>query len=416
MLSPSDGGTRPGGVLTTSAGWGALGALLLVALNLRAPITSLPPVVDQVAAGLGLSSGGAGLLTSVPVLCFALFTPTAAVLVGRLGPERTILLALVGVLGGTLLRSTGSVPTALAGTAVLGLGITLGNVAVPVVIARDFQRRAAAVTGAYTATMNVGSTFTTMLTVPLAVVFGWQWALAGWGLLAVAALVVWLPTGRALAVRHTGVPPSAAAPPTAGALGAQRRLVVLLALAFAGQASGYYAMTAWLPAILADRLGIDAAAAGGAAAPFQLAAVAGAFLVPLGMAGRLSARKVATGLSVMWLSLPVGLLLAPHAWWLWVCLAGAAQGGNFTVIFTLIAQRSPSVATARRASAVVQTAGYACAATAPTVLGAVHEATDGWTVPLLVATGLLTLMAVTLWLASGRPRGDALWVHDTPSG
>lgn len=251
---------------------------------------------------------------------------------------------------------------------------------------------------------------------PLAVVFGWQWALAGWGLLAVAALVVWLPTGRALAVRHTGVPPSAAAPPTAGALGAQRRLVVLLALAFAGQASGYYAMTAWLPAILADRLGIDAAAAGGAAAPFQLAAVAGAFLVPLGMAGRLSARKVATGLSVMWLSLPVGLLLAPHAWWLWVCLAGAAQGGNFTVIFTLIAQRSPSVATARRASAVVQTAGYACAATAPTVLGAVHEATDGWTVPLLVATGLLTLMAVTLWLASGRPRGDALWVHDTPSG
>ncbi|WP_277209461.1 MFS transporter [Isoptericola croceus] len=384
------------------AGWFALAALLLVALNLRAPITSLPPVVDDVAAGLGLSSAGAGLLTSVPVLCFALFTPAAAATTARLGPERAIALALLGVLAGTLLRSAGSVPTALAGTAVLGIGITIGNLAVPVVIARDFRRRAAAVTGAYTATMNVGSTLTTMLTVPLAVTFGWQWALAGWGVLAVVALGVWVPTGRALAARHAGPPPSGT-PETAPGT-SQRRLVVLLTLAFAGQAFSYYAATAWLPTILADRLGIDAAAAGEAAAPFQLAAVAGAFLVPLGLAGRLSARTVAAGMSAMWLSLPAGLLLAPDAWWVWVLLAGAAQGGNFTVIFTLVAQRSPSVGAARRASAVVQTAGYACAATGPAVLGAVHEATGTWTAPLGVMAGLLAMMTVTVWAAAERTR------------
>ncbi|WP_418276060.1 CynX/NimT family MFS transporter [Isoptericola jiangsuensis] len=414
MSDAADGGSHRGAgrAAGAAAGGFALLALLLAAVNLRAPIVSLPPVVDDVAASLGLTSAGAGLLTSLPVLCFALLTPVASALTARIGPEKAITLGLLAILGGTVLRSTGSVATAMVGTTVLGIGITVGNVAVPVVIARDFRDRAASVTGAYAATMNAGSAVTTLLTVPLAVAYGWQWALAGWGVLAVVALAAWVPAGRGLAAHHRAADAAReadAAPGPSGTDGtdggasvraAQRRLVVLLSLAFGGQACGYYAMTAWLPSILADRVGLGPAAAGGGAAPFQLAAVAGAFLVPFALSRRVTARAVAATLSVMWISLPVGLLLAPDLWWLWVCLAGAAQGGNFTVILTLLAQRSPSVAAARRGSAVVQTAGYACAAAAPTVLGAVHEATGGWTVPLGVVLGLLAVMAVALWMAS----------------
>lgn len=387
--------------------WFLLTALLAVALNLRAPLTSLPPVVDDVGQSLGLTPAGVGLLTSVPVLCFALFTPAASWLLARLGPERAVLLAILGVLLGTLVRSAGSVPAAFAGTLVLGVGITIGNLAVPVVIARDFQRRAAPVTGAYTATMNLGSTLTTTLTVPLAVALGWQWALAGWAVLAVVALAVWAPAGRALAGHHDAgglpreLPPKTALGPEASVR--IRRLTILLAAAFGAQASGYYAMTAWLPTILQDRLGLDAAQAGGAAAPFQLCAVAGSFLVPLALSRGLGFRAVSVLLALLWLSLPVGMVVAPGTWALWVCLAGAAQGGNFTAIFTLIAQRSPDVATARRTSAVVQTAGYACAAAAPTLLGALHDATQGWNAPLFVVTGLLLLMGVALTAASRRP-------------
>jgi len=386
--------------------WFLLTALLAVALNLRTPLTSLPPVVDDVAQSLGLTPAGVGLLTSVPVLCFALFTPASSWLVARTGPERAVLLAVLGVLVGTLVRSGGTVPAALVGTTVLGIGITIGNVAVPVVIARDFQRRAAGVTGAYTATMNLGSTLTTTLTVPLAGLFGWQWALAGWAVLAVVALAAWVPAGRALAAQDAGALPRPL--PSAVALDPgrrrrTRRLTLVLCAAFAGQASGYYAMTAWLPTILQDRLGLDAAQAGGAAAPFQLCAVAGSFLVPLAISRRVGFGPVSVLLAALWLALPVGMLAAPGAWALWVCLAGAAQGGNFTAIFTLIAQRSPDVATARRTSAVVQTAGYACAALAPTAIGAVHDATQGWTVPLLVVTGLLLVMGVALTAASRRP-------------
>ena len=410
-----------GGAVRT--GW-LLGALLLVALNLRAPITSVPPVVDDVAAGLGLSSAGVGLLTSVPVLCFALCTPLASVAVARLGPELSLGVALGGIVAGTLLRSGGNVPVALVGTAVIGVAITIGNVAVPVLITRDFRRRAAAVTGAYSATMNLGSTFTTMLTVPLAVTFGWQWALAGWGVLAVVALVAWVPAGRALArlgdppggSRASTRPPSARAELAAlspGARRSARRLTVLLSVAFAGQATGYYAMTAWLPAILQDRLGMTDAAAGGASAPFQLCAVAGSFLVPLAFARALSARTTAMVMAAMWLSLPVGLLVAPGLWLVWVGLAGAAQGGNFTVIFTLVAQRSPVLSVARRASAAIQTAGYACAALAPTWMGAVHAASGGWTVPLALIAGVLGTMTATMWVASGRATAQP---PDEPTG
>lgn len=399
---------RPGRRDGAHAGW-LLAALLLVALNLRAPITALPPVVDDVAAGLGLTAAGVGLLTSVPVLCFALCTPLASVLVSRLGPESSVTVALGGLLVGTLLRSGGSVPAALAGTAVVGIAITVGNVAVPVVITRDFRDRAAVVTGAYSATMNLGSTFTTMLTVPLAATLGWQWALVGWGVLAVVGLSTWVPAGRARPAADRvagGRPPSArhelaALDPAERA--ASRRLAVLLSVAFAGQASGYYAMTAWLPAILQDRLGMGDAAAGGAAAPFQLCAVAGSLLVPAALARGTSPRRVAMLMAAMWLSLPVGLLAAPSLWWLWVGLAGAAQGGNFTVIFTLVAQRSPTLAVVRRTSAAVQTAGYACAAIAPTAVGAVQESTGGWTVPLVLVVGVLTVMTAAMWLASARP-------------
>jgi CP family cyanate transporter-like MFS transporter len=256
--------------------------------------------------------------------------------------------------------------------------------------------------------MNVGSTFTTMLTVPLASAFGWQWALAGWGVLAVLALGVWVPAGRDLAGQDAaGTAPRVLPVDThldPRQRRAIRRLVVVLSTAFAGQAASYYAITAWLPAILQDRLGIDAAAAGGAAAPFQLCAVAGSLLVPVGLARGLSQRAVSAGIALMWLSLPVGLLVAPDGWLVWVSLAGAAQGGNFTVVFTLVAQRSPSLAAARRASAVVQTAGYGCAALAPTLLGAVHDATGGWTAPIAVVVGLLSVMSVALLTATRAAR------------
>jgi len=296
-----------------------LAAVLLYALNLRAPITAVAPVVDEVRSGLGLSAAGVGLLTGIPVLCFALLTPVMAVLLGRLGTSRVVLVSLATILAGTILRSSGGFPLALAGTVLIGVAITAGNVAVPVVIGRDFPGSVARVTGLYTAALNGGSVLTTVFTAPLAAALGWRWALAFWGVLAVVALLVWQ---RAYPARSSVAPTLVS---SAGAVGVWRRPVTwFLAVAFAGQAFSYYAVSAWLPSILHDDLGLQRAASGGAAALFQLFGMVGGVGVPLLLGRRVPVPFVSLGIALGWLALPLGLLFAPSLWAVWCVCAGIA--------------------------------------------------------------------------------------------
>jgi CP family cyanate transporter-like MFS transporter len=379
-----------------------LSAVLLYALNLRAPITALAPVVEPLRAELGLSAATAGLLTGVPVLCFALATPLVSVLLARLGATLVVAASLVTVLVGTVLRSSGGFTTALAGTVLIGVAITAGNVAVPVVIGRDFPGHVARVTGLYTAALNGGSVLTTTLTAPLADLVGWRWALASWGLLALAALAVWLRAYGWRRVAREPAPAASAAPGDERPDVLRRPVTWLLAVAFAGQAFGYYAVSAWLPSVLHDELGLAPTASGGAAALFQLFGMVGGIAVPLALGRRVPVRVVALAISVGWVLLPVGLLVAPGWWPLWCTFAGVAQGGNFAVIFTVVATTAGSQAGARRMSAAIQTFGYGCAALGPSVLGAVHTSSGGWTAPLLVVLGSVLAMSVAAQLALRR--------------
>jgi len=166
-------------------------AIVLVALNLRGPLVAVSPVVDAIRADLGVSAGVAGLLTSLPVLAFALASPPASWLIGRLGPERAMLVGLAVLGVGTVLRSSDGVAGALVGTALIGVGITFGNIVVPVVIGRDFPHRSGALLGVYTAVMNIGSMITLSITVPIADGVGWRYALLTWLVVALAAALVW---------------------------------------------------------------------------------------------------------------------------------------------------------------------------------------------------------------------------------
>lgn len=381
-------------------------AIVVLALNLRGPIVAVSPVLDAIRADLNIGAGTAGLLTSLPVLCFALATPLAAALLARTGLERGVLVALGALLAGTLLRSADGLTAAIVGTLVIGVAITVGNVAVPVVIGRDVSpRRAGLVLGTYTAALNVGSMITLSLTVPIAAATGWRTALAVWGGLTVVAAGIWWAGTRGSAARAAAAAGDVAPESPAGPLWWRRPIVWGLTIAFAGQAFAYYGVTAWLPLLLRDELGMDATAAGVSSSIFQISAVVGAFGVPVLL--RLFPGPLPALLAVCaaWSALPLGLLLAPGQWALWCALGGIAQGGGITVIFTLVVRRARDLGENRRMSALVQGGGYLVAATGPTVVGAVHEATGGWTAPLLVvltAIGVLTV-AGTLCAAPRRP-------------
>jgi CP family cyanate transporter-like MFS transporter len=193
-----------------------------------------------------------------------------------------------------------------------------------------------------------------------------------------------------------------------------------LLIAFSGQAFSYYGITAWLPSLLADEQGLSRSAAGASSSLFQVLAIVGAFAVPVLVAWWGRPSLVLLTVTALWATLPLGLLLAPSLWPLWCALAGAAQGGGITIVFIAIVRRSRDLTENRRMSALVQGGGYTVGATGPLVIGAVHDASGGWTVPLLVILGAVAMMAVAgAPAAGGRPTGpadDVAGPVEVPSG
>ena len=382
-------------------------AIVVLALNLRGPIVAVSTVLEPIRADLGISAGTAGLLTSLPVLCFGLATPLAAALLARTGLARGVSISLIVLLVGIVVRSLGELPAALAGTVLIGLGITVANVAVPVVIGRDLPRWSGAVLGIYTAALNVGSMITLSLTVPIADVTGWRIALLAWGALVVVGLAVWWYATRR-PVRGSARDSRDGATQSAGPghgrderVWWRRPVVWGLTAGFAGQAFAYYGVTAWLPVLLQDELGMAPGAAGVSSSIFQIAAIVGAFGVPV-LLRFCPPRTVVLIVAAAWATLPLGLLFAPQLWAVWCSVAGAAQGGGLVVIFALVVRRARDLTENRRMSALVQGGGYVVAATGPMVIGAVHEAAGNWTAPLLVVLAAIGLLAVAATVSAGR--------------
>ncbi len=397
------------------AAWLLPAAIVLVALNFRGPIVAPAPVIGDIRADLGLTATVAGLLTTIPVLCFALATPLASWVIAKADPERAVSLSLVVVLVGTVIRSLPSTAGLLAGTAVIGIGITIGNVVVPVVIRRDTSpERVGLVTGVYTSALNVGSMTTSLATAPIAAVWGWPVAIALWAVLAVVAGLAWtyavgaraawrrpavaepvVETGPVDQVLGTGSVRTVPDTTSAGTVRPARRLITWgLTLAFGGQAFSYYALTAWIPTLLHDEIGFSKESSGASSSVFQILAVVGALGVPV-LAAKWRPRAIIALVGFLWLAMPLGLLFAPQLWLLWSILGGAAQGGGITVIFIVIVRIVSSDADARRMSAFVQGGGYLIGSAGPLVAGSLHGATGDWTAPLLVVlVAVLTLGVV----------------------
>jgi MFS transporter, CP family, cyanate transporter len=366
-----------------------VGGLLVAALSLRAPIVAPAPVLGDVQADLGLSSTVSGLVTGLPVLCFALTAPLAVRVVRRAGPDAAVLVCLLGVLLGVLVRSAGPTAALVAGTVLIGTAITIGNIVIPVVIRRDVPAyRVGLVTGGYTAALNIGSMITVLGTAPLASAVGWRWALAAWGLVAGAGALCWVPLVRRQRAADAGRATAEAPAASEGAVIGRRAAVVgwLLMVAFCGQAFAYYAVTTWLPTLLADERGLTASGSGAVASLFQVSAVVGALGVPL-LAARTPGWVPVAVVGLLWSALPVGMLLAPASSGLWTVSGGIAQGGGFTAVFSIVARIARSDGEAAALSARVQTGGYLAATAGPPLAGALHTATGGWVAPMLLVLG-----------------------------
>lgn len=177
----------------------AVVGLVLAAINLRPAVTSLGPVLEEVRASLGMSAAVAGLLTSVPAVCFALVGVTAPWLARRWGTGGAIALGTTALVVGLAVRPfAGGTGSFIALTALALAGIALANVLLPVVVKQRFPDRVGAMTGLYSVALNLGASTAAAVTVPLTGAFGgdWRLGLGVWALVAATALPAWVLLAR----------------------------------------------------------------------------------------------------------------------------------------------------------------------------------------------------------------------------
>jgi CP family cyanate transporter-like MFS transporter len=369
--------------------------VLLVAANLRAAITSVGPVLDRIGADTGLSSTALGVLGAVPLLTFAVVSPSVHLLSRRIGVRRSVLAALIVLVAGTVIRSLPGPQFSLwAGTVLLGAAIAVGNVLLPVIVKTAFPGRVAVLTGVYTSVMSGVAALASGVSVSLAGLGGWRLSLGVWAVLGVLAALSWLPR-----LREPEVPDAPAAPGTSMWTSP---VAWSVALFMALQSTSFYLLITWLPSIEAGH-GVGAAAAGWHLFLFQLVGIVAGLAAGPVIRSRTDQRAIGATLSALMVVAMTGLLLAPGAVLLWVPVAGISAGGAIVLALTLIGLRTRTTGDTARLSGMAQGVGYLIAAAGPVGVGVLHDRTGGWTGPLIAEIAVAAVQLVVALLA-GRDR------------
>ncbi|MET7750387.1 MFS transporter [Micromonospora sp. NPDC005367] len=382
--------------------------LVLLAVNLRPGVVAVAPLLDTMRADTGMSTGMAGLLTTLPLLCFGLLAPLAPRLGRRFGVNPVLLLMMALLAVGTVLRLLHPTSMLLVGTLLVGAAIAVANVLLPGVIKQEFRSRVALMSGVYSMSLFIGAALAAGLTLPIrnTLHLGWRPTLAVWGLLAVLALLVWLPQLRHRAAKES--------PGTSRSRGGDvndelvrglwtHPVAWFVAFYFAAQALVFYSAAAWLPTILTGT-GMSSGAAGWMLSFSSLTAIVGALVTPM-VANRWLHPGVLVLLSaVLTMIAFAGLLVMPDAdTYLWMALMGVGQGAGLSLSVMFIVLRAPDARHAAQLSSMAQCSGYVLAAVGPFALGALHDSTSGWGLPLavLIALGVPT---IACGLSSARNR------------
>ncbi|KAF0994643.1 MFS transporter [Geobacillus sp. TFV-3] len=353
------------------------GAVIALAVNLRAPLTTVGPLVSDLQRALDLSYAAAGALTTIPLLAFAFLAPAAAALARRFGMKRTLFFSLIVLLVGELLRPLAGAVWLFAGTALIGAAIAVDNVLMPALVKESFPEWVGLMMGVYTVTMNMSAAFASGMAVPLADGWGlgWQGAFRFWALFAALALVVWLPQARR---REAGGAPAGSGRSTLWRSALAWQVTLFMGL----QSFFFYCIVTWLPE-LGQSKGMAADTAGWLLFFFQFAQLPMMFGSPM-LAERMDDQKGLIGSAVLLMAFGTLIFFIGQGWLLWLgaLLAGIGAGMAFSLAMMLFALRTRRPLEAAQLSAMAQSVGYLLAAAGPPLFGALYDAAGRFNAPL----------------------------------
>lgn len=375
--------------------------IIFIASNLRTPLTAVGPLVSDIRSDLGISNGMTGFLTTLPLLTFAGLSLLSSKLGTKIGNELAIFLGLIVLIAGILLRSAGGSAALFAGTFLIGMGIVVGNVLVPSIIKQKFPEKVGLLTSIFSISMSLSAGISSGMSVPLAndLHWGWRQSLLVWILVAVAAIIFWLPQ-----LYHRERAVKVAKPASTANFIWHSSLAWQVAFFMGLQSFLFYCFIAWFPAVLQSH-GLSMASAGWLLSFFQIIAIPASFIVPI-LADRLNDQRGITVISclIYFMGL-LGLLLSKNMILLTtsVALMGVGGGACISLAFTFIGLRSSNGAQAAELSGMAQSVGYLLAAAGPIIIGYLFDYTQTWASSIVVWL-IITLLLLYAGLGAGRNR------------
>ncbi|WP_339285061.1 MFS transporter [Oceanobacillus sp. FSL K6-3682] len=395
--------TKQAGTLTdqnsTKARWLLLIGVILVGANLRVPITSVGALITFIREDLGISNASAGMITTLPLIAFALLSPFAPRIANKIGMEWTIALSLVLLITGMIVRSIAGIGYLFTGTIFVGLAIAIGNVLIPGIIKMSFPLKIGIMTGVYAVFMNIFGALGSGLSVPISSVgsMGWQGALNIWGIITIIALLIWLPQLR----KHPDESPKANVEKDKKTNLWRSPIAWSVTLFMGGQSLAFYTLITWMPDILRT-VGYNAGGAGWMVFLMQVALIPTTFVIPV-IAEKMSNQiGLAVGTAVLFIIGFTGLMSGSMALVpVWAILLGIAGGSGFSLSMMFFTIRTKDGKEAAELSGMAQSFGYLLAAVGPVLVGVLHDRSNGWLMPLIFLI-IISVVILVAGIVSGK--------------
>ncbi|WP_059105746.1 CynX/NimT family MFS transporter [Shouchella shacheensis] len=370
-----------------------LAAVMVIAATLRSPLTSVGPLIPILRKELEVSNALIGMVNTLPLIAFGLFSPFVPIFSIKLGMEKTLLISMFILSIGTFIRSLGGISMLLFGTLLVGIAIAVGNVLMPGLIKLSFPYRIGLMTGLYSVSMNVFGALASGISVPLANVefLDWRNSMQIWSVLSFLAIIILLLRLPAILSGNKKVPGQVKSQPPNHLFKSKIAWAVTIYMGL--QSMIPYSLFTWLPDILLEK-GFNQEDAGWLIALFQVGLIPTTFVVPI-IASKLSHQRVlafVSGLFFFFGLLGIALI-SSQLIIVFLLLTGIGAGTTFSLAMMFFVLRTSTVTESSQLSSMAQSIGYALAALGPIFLGVIAEQFHGWTVSLVI------LMFVSLLIA-----------------
>ena len=369
--------------------------IVLIGTVLRSPFTALPTILRDIAQGLGVEVSSLGILTSLPLLMFALFSAIASRLAQKIGLEHLFTYCLLLLTIGSVIRIF-NLPLLYLGTLIVGASIAIFNVLLPSMIQANQPQKISLLTTLYVTAMGISTAIASYLSVPITQASSWKGLILVLSFLCLVTLLVWLPNHR----HNHYLEGQQEKKSKENTLKSKSVWAIIV---FGGlQSLLFYTSMTWLPT-MAISAGLSNSDAALLASIFSLISIPFSMTIP-SLTTRLSDghRRIMLAIISIAGMIGIAMLLYPtnnFLYWLVVhLLIGTACSALFPYLMVCFSLKTSSPEKTAQLSGLAQTGGYILAAFGPTLFGYSFDLFQSWIPAVLTLLIIDILMTISLFM------------------